>query len=165
MFSSIFNRAQRTVDNAIGQAVNRLIIATPFLIATGFGTAAMYLRLDREYGAETATLILAAAFSIVGLLALAILLPRRSQLDAPAAEAPAAASASDADQTGTAPSMSDSDRELLMAALTSAAPIALPGLVRTLLRNLPLVAVIIAAFLVMTHQPTAQSADEVPTAA
>ena len=50
------------------------------------------------------------------------------------------------------------DRELLMAAFTSAAPIAVPALLRTIIRNLPLVLAILSALFVLTR-PSEQSAE------
>jgi hypothetical protein len=69
MLGSLFRRAQATVDNAIDDVVNRALVAIPFLIAAGFGTAALSMGLNREFGAETGSLILAGAFVVIGGLA------------------------------------------------------------------------------------------------
>ena len=67
MFGMLFRRAQATVDRAIDGLVTRAIVAIPFLVAGGFGTAALALRLNREFGAETASLIMAGGFVGLGL--------------------------------------------------------------------------------------------------
>lgn len=144
MFGSLFRRAQATVDNAIGQIVNRAIVAIPFLVAAGFGTAALALRLNRELGPETASLVLAAGFSVVGLLT-ALIVYSRPEKAAVAVEEPGPDVATSEAATGQEPGIADIDRELIMAALTTAAPMAIPGVLRVLGRNLPLVAAVAAA--------------------
>lgn len=144
MFGSLFRRAQATVDNAIGQVVNRAIVAIPFLVAAGFGTAAVAMRLNRELGPETGSLVLAGAFGVIGLLTALVVHLRREKpaalIDEPT-DMPSAEAAGVTEEVKSA----DFDRELVMAALTSAAPIAIPGLLRTVGSNLPLVAAIAAA--------------------
>ena len=149
MFGSLFRRAQATVDNAVGQIVNRTIVAIPFLVAAGFGTAAIAMRLNRELGAETASLVLAAAFSVIGLLT-ALVIYARAEHPAAMAEEEDEPAEPDAPLSDDA-SMNAIDRELLKAALTTAAPIAVPGLLRTLGRNLPLVAAVAAAAFVISR--------------
>lgn len=150
MFGSLFRRAQATVDNAIGQIVDRAIVAIPFLVAAGFGTAAVAIRLNREFGPETASLVMAAAFAVIGMLT-ALIVHLRAEAPAAAAEndgeAAAPETAADAEETAT----SDIDRELVMAALTTAAPIAVPAVLRTVGRNLPLVAALAAAVFVIAR--------------
>ena len=149
MLGSLFRRAQATVDSAIEQVVNRAIVAIPFLIAAGFGTAALSMRLNREFGAETGSLILAGGFLVLGIFT-ALFVYARSDSPAEAA-ADAAESAERTAEEAADPAMANVDRELLMAALTTAAPIALPGLLRALVRNLPIVAAIAAAGFVMSR--------------
>lgn len=152
MFATLFKHAQASVGNAIGQVVNRVIIAIPFLVALGFATAALYLRLELTHGAETASLILAGTFVLAGTATLLVFgrAPEAGQVSGHEAQPAEQASPDIEAETlnRTAQEMSQADRELLMAALSSAAPIALPAIVRGLLRNLPLVAVIVAALIV-----------------
>ena len=68
MLGSLFRRAQATVDNAIDNVVNRALVAIPFIIAAGFGTAALSMRLNREFGPETGSMILAGGFILLGLI-------------------------------------------------------------------------------------------------
>lgn len=149
MLGSLFRRAQATLDGAIEQMVNRAIVAIPFLVAAGFGTAALAMRLNREFGAETGSLILAVVFCALGLFA-ALLVNGRSEKPAEAAEE-TAQSTEQAVEEAADGGMAAVDRELMMAALTTAAPLALPAILRTLGRNLPLVAAIAAAGFVMTR--------------
>lgn len=151
MFGFLFRRAQATVDRAVDGLVHRIIIAIPFLIAGGFGTAALALWLNREFGPETGSLILAGGFAALGLVAALIL---RTRSEAPAegdgATEEAAAQAS-ATAGAEGPDLSSTDHELIMAALTSAAPVAIPALVRTVGRNLPLLAAVAAAAFIISR--------------
>jgi hypothetical protein len=149
MFGSLFRRAQATVDNAIEHLVSRALVAIPFLIAAGFGTAALSMRLNREFGPETGSLILAAGFIVVGFV-VALIVNARAAKPAEAVN-DAAETVERAENEAGDPDMAKVDRELLMAALTTAAPVALPGLLRVVMRNLPIVAAVAAAAFIMTR--------------
>lgn len=149
MLGSLFRRAQATVDNAIDHLVNRALVAIPFLIAAGFGTAALSMRLNREFGAEIGSLILAGGFIVVGLL-VALIVHSRTSKPVEAATETAETAERNAEEAAD-PALANVDRELLMAALTTAAPIALPGLLRALLRNLPIVAAVAAAAFIISR--------------
>jgi hypothetical protein len=161
MFGMLFKRAQATVDRAIDGLVNRAIVAIPFLVAAGFGTAALALRLNREYGPETGSLILAGGFAFLGLLAAIVMRGRSAAaLEGEEIPEPAPSAAATAADAAEAPDLAGADRELMMAALTSAAPIAIPALVRTIGRNLPLVAAVAAAAFIISRDGPANSALE-----
>jgi hypothetical protein len=156
MFQSLFRRAEVAIEHTVGNVVTRVLIAVPFLIAMGFGTAALSLRLNREFDAETANLILAGLFALAGLVAAMIFAARSSTSKRESASSAAEAVPEQPDPAG-GPKLSDTDRELVLAALTTAAPIALPQVTRLVMRNLPLLAAIGAAFFVMTRSaPEAQ---------
>lgn len=168
MFQAIINRAQSAINDVVASAATRALMAVPFLLAGGFGVAALYLRLSREYGAETASMLMALLWAAVGIVVAAIIAVRRKQ-DDDAAQAGDDAygrseSAATADDTqpasGPALGFSGTEKDLLLAALTSAAPIAMPQLARILLRNLPLIAVVIAAYFILTRVPSSTT-DEV----
>jgi hypothetical protein len=150
MFGMLFRRAQATLDRTIEGMVNRAIVVIPFLIAGGFGTAALAIRLNRDYGPETGSLILGGAFAALGLVAaLAVRARSESLVEGEGPLDTAAAPELEADTAADAPDLAKADRELLLAALTSAAPIAVPALVRTVGRNLPLIAALAAtAFII-----------------
>jgi hypothetical protein len=150
MFGMLFRRAQATLDRTIEGMVNRAIVVVPFLIAGGFGTAALAIRLNRDYGPETGSLILGGAFAALGLVAaLAVRARSESLVEGEGPLDTAAAPELEAESAADAPDLAKADRELLLAALTSAAPIAVPALVRTVGRNLPLIAALAAtAFII-----------------
>ena len=149
MLGSLFRKAQATVDNAIDHVVNRALVAIPFLIAAGFGIAALSMRLNREFGAETGSLILAGGFILLGAIVALIVNSRAAKPAEAVAEA--TETAERAAEEAADPALANVDRELLMAALTTAAPIALPGLLRALLRNLLIVAAVAAAGFIMSR--------------
>ena len=152
MFGMLFRRAQATLDRTIEGMVNRAIVVVPFLIAGGFGTAALAIRLNRDYGPETGSLILGGAFAALGLVAaLAVRARSESLVEGEGPLDTAAAPEPDADAAADAPDLAKADRELLLAALTSAAPIAVPALVRTVGRNLPLLAALAAAAFIIVR--------------
>lgn len=150
MFAALMNRAQATVDNAIGQAFNRALIAIPFVLAGAFATAALAFRLVREFGPETANLILACIFLVVGLVCAAAFRTRPASAATIDEAVPASLSGSEEQQSAGAP-LDGPDRELLLAAATSAAPIAIPALLRAIIRNLPLVLAVLSAIFVLTR--------------
>lgn len=152
MFGFIVKKAQATVDNAIGQVFNAVLVAVPLFVAGGFGTAALLRYLDRTYGTDAAYLILACGFGVLSLVAL-LVMNARSPRSTPLDDEPEAASEPTeepnfVEQLG---SMSKTDRELLLSALTTAGPYAIPGLLRLIVRNLPLILAVLAAVFVMTR--------------
>ncbi len=150
MFQSLFRRAEVAIEHSVSNVITRVLIAVPFVIAAGFGIAALSVRLHQEFAADVANLIMAGLFLTLGLI-VAVIYSSRSTKSIPlttAATDKATANPSDQPKTST---FSDSDRELFLAALTSAAPLALPQLARMILRNLPILAVIAAAIFVMSR--------------
>lgn len=158
MFRMLFRRAQATVDRAIDGLMLRVIVAIPFLIAAGFGTAALAIWLNREYGPETGSLILAGGFAALGVI-IALIVRARSEVPAEGQGSPDAetTSAPESAEAAGAQDFSGVDRELIMAALTSAAPLAIPAIVRTIGRNLPLVAAVAAAVLIISRDDQGSS--------
>ncbi len=165
MFQSIFKRAEGMIEQSIGQLVVRIIMAVPFMIAAGFGISALSTRVNREYGAEAGHLMMAGIFFGLGVVVALVVAMRKPQPGAATADAEATGPAPGAEQTRPADgtTFSDVDRELVLAALTSAAPIAVPYLARLILRNLPLVAAVAASIFVMTRPTSSQVTP--PTAA
>jgi hypothetical protein len=161
MMQSLFRRAEVAIEQSVGHVVTRVLIAVPFLIAAGFGTAALSLRLNRQYDTETSNLIMAGLFGLVG-LGCALIFALRSSPEKKAGTATDTEAAPEPDSAGDT-AFSDTDRELLMAALTTAAPIALPQVARMVMRNLPVLAAVGAAIFVMTRsssQPEQMAAGE-----
>lgn len=159
MFGFIVKRAQATVDNAIGQVVNGVMVAVPLLVAGGFGTAALLRYLDRTYGTDAAYLILACGFGVLSLVALLVM---NARTRGKAEDAPSETAEVQSEEPGVAEqlgSLSKTDRELLMSALTTAGPYALPGLLRVVVRNLPLILAILAAIFVMTRADASETTE------
>jgi hypothetical protein len=152
MFQAVIQRAQRAVDKTIDHAINRTVMVVPFIIAAGFGTAALAFRLNHEFGPEIGNLMMGGLFGVVGLITMALMKTRPEQAVAeeekqPLAEAKTEEEAAQADTPG----LDGVDRDVLISALTSLGPMALPELLRLLLKNLPLVAVLAGAIFVATR--------------
>jgi hypothetical protein len=148
MLGFIFRKAQATVDNAISQLVWGLLIAVPLLVAAGFATAALSGRLQKLYEPEIANLIVAAGYAAVGLLVAAVYALRGT--GQPAAVEVSEAVPGEAAVAAAGP-FSESDRDLVLSALSTAAPFAVPPLLAAALRNLPLVLLVAVAAFVLTR--------------
>jgi hypothetical protein len=169
VFGLLVRKAQATVDNAIGQLVNGIIVAVPLLVAAGFATASLSGWLHRHYEPELCNLILAGGFGGIGLLAALVVNATGTKSATPPEQpkADAKAQAEAVPNESAATRSQDIDHELLIASLTSAAPIAVPMVFRSLLRNLPLVLVILVAAFILTRpgvSDTESSAEDATTA-
>ena len=158
MFGFIVRRAQATVDNALGQLAYGLLVAVPLLVALGFATAALSLRLERMYGAEASHLIVAGLFAAAALVGWLVFTLRTTApapgIDAPSVDSETSAAAADTKDAPFA-GFTPADRELLM----TAAPVALPSLLRAVLRNLPLLLFVLAAAFVLTRPGASREAE------
>lgn len=153
IFGSVIRRAEHAVENILDQALARVIVAIPLLIAAGFATASASAFLNARYGVEWGNLILAGVFGFIGLVAAVAVTAKSSSKPtvSEAVEPVSAFGSSGEEASGSNAPLSSSEKELMNAMLTSAAPIALPGLIRLILRNIPLVLAILAAVFVMTR--------------
>jgi len=156
MFAALFKRAEQTVDSAIGDLGNRIVIAIPFLVALGFAATSLTLYLDRMYGSELGTLMVAGAFCILGfVVALVVRLRRRQANNRQQAAAPEASLADEAtpkdELAGVAGPQSLFDDETVMAVVTSAAPIVLPAILRTGMKNWPILLAAAAGLYVVSR--------------
>lgn len=141
MFSAMMARIKRAISSALGSLLGRVAIGFLFLMGAGFGLAALTLALIDQFGAQLAYWILAGGFLIIAGLATAILSAKEEDEAAQAAADDAQSSA----VSQVANSVLGSTSSLT--ALTTLAPMLLSsssfssslGLVRFLLRNLPLV--------------------------
>lgn len=166
IFQSVLRRAEAAIDNVVEQALARVLIALPLLVAAGFGTAALSTYVNARFGAQNGHLVMAGGFAVLGLLAMLYVsltaAPARSDGEATdaAGHAQGEGSAdSSAESSGTRSDLSDSERELFTAVLASAAPIAVPSVVRTLVRNLPLVLVVLIVAFVLSRSTTSNEPD------
>jgi hypothetical protein len=150
MFAALFKRAEESVDSAIGDLGNRIIITIPFLVALGFGAASLTLYLNRIYGAELGNLIVAAAFCALGFIVLLVVKVRRRQ--AHAAEATASEEGAPAEEKmSAAGQQSIFDDDAVMAVVSSAAPIVIPAMNRTGLKNWPIILAAAAGLYVVSR--------------
>lgn len=156
MFRALFRQAQETVESSITEVVVRALLAIPFLIAIAFASAALTIKLRDAYGGVIAMSVMAGVFALMGLIATAFHAARRSRsaTAADVVEEPASAGVGVPEDVQTG-GMSDTERDLLMAALTSAAPVAIPQLARLILRNLPILAALAAALFIITRPSVA----------
>jgi len=162
MFASLFKRAEASVDNAIGDLGNRVVITIPFLVALGFGAASLAAFLNRLYGPELGNLLVALSFCLLGgIVALVVKMRRRAST--PSSEtAERVAEEEPAAEAGETTSIFDDDA--LMAVLSAAAPIIVPAALRTGLKNWP-VLLLLAATIYLFSRNNQPAEAAVPTAA
>jgi hypothetical protein len=142
MFQAIVQKAQHAVDSTLAKLMSRAAVAVPLVIAGGFGTAALTVTLTDVYGPALSYTMMAGLFAVLGGLTAAIVSANGSTEAQPAE--PPLSMAEDVAEVA-APLL---DRDTLVTLLSTAGPVALPGLLRLAARNLPLLvmAVIVAFF-------------------
>lgn len=163
MFATLFKRAEQTVDSAIGDLGNRIVITIPFLCALGFGATSLTLYLTRLYGPELGTLLVAGAFCLLGFAVAIVVRVRKYSQDNTANGTDEAAAAEESATAATQQSMFDDDT--VMAVMSSAAPILIPAILRTGLKNWPILLAAAAGLYVASRsdQTGAQSAPTPPS--
>ncbi|WP_144083501.1 hypothetical protein [Hyphomicrobium nitrativorans] len=120
-------------------------MAVPLLVAGGFATAALSIKLVELYGHVSAYAIMAVLFSVIALITMAVNNKESEPVGEPAAAADATDASQEADEESDAPQLPPE----VMALLTSVAPAAAPGIARGVARNLPLIFLLaIAAFVI-----------------
>jgi len=165
LFQSVLRRAEAAIENLLDQALARVLVALPLLVAAGFATAALSTYVNAKYGVQTGQLIMAGGFAALSLLAMLYV----SVVGPATTESGEALTASDdsgtaeggqSDDSAAVRAFGDAERELLTTMLASAAPVAVPGILRTLIRNLPLVILIlIVAFILSRSSPSEHGAE------
>lgn len=144
MFASLFARAEASVDNAIADLGNRIVITIPFIVALGFAAASLSTYVNRTYGPELGNLIVAASFVVLGgIVALVVRMRRSPPLQRYEPEPEAV-------EEPLADTKSVFDNEQLMSIVATAAPIILPALFRTATKNWPLVLAVAAGLYVFS---------------
>lgn len=139
MFRTLINDAKSAAGAVIAKYAVRASVAVPFVVAVGFGTAALTLVLVESFGSITAYGIMAAGFAAIGLIAaVAVTVKEQEEVvaDAAAEENDTAGMATDA----AAQAAVQLPLALLGTLLTTPlGPGAALGGVKMLGRNLPLV--------------------------
>ena len=69
MFRGLINDAKAAAGSLVGKYLMRASVAVPFIIAFGFGIAAITLLLVDRFGAINAYLMVAGDFTLIGLIA------------------------------------------------------------------------------------------------
>jgi len=160
MLQSLFRRAEAKVDNAIANVLLRAFVALPFIVAVGFGTAALAIYAYDYLGVLLGNIVLAGLFSVIGLILAAVVAVRNH---APhVGEAQLAGAEEQTTETEPKQLFDPMDREVVSAMASAVAPLALPLLVRPVMRNLPLIAAIAAAGYVLTRSGGNASSDVPP---
>lgn len=153
MFQSVLGRAQTMIQTTIDVTVNRALVGLSFFVAAGLIAAAIAYRLTVTFGVETALIVLAALFAIVGLVAASVL--RTSETPAESTASDSASSAATAEQSssqGLFAGLSDNDREMMMGMATAALPLLAPRVIGLLLRNIPSIIVIGVVVFLLARQ-------------
>lgn len=151
MFQALFKRAERSIDQAVSKIAMRALAAVPLLIAAGFATAALTVKLVESYGAMTGYALMAVLFTVIGVVGLAIVgvNSRSGAAEEGATEEPEAAADNPGSQEEQTPDIGDLLTPEVRALMTSAMPVAIPGLLRGVGRNLPLIFVLaVVAFVI-----------------
>lgn len=141
MLQGILQRAERKVDSVVAKYISRVTVAVPLVVAGGFATAALTVKLVELYGTVTAYALMAILFAILSVVTAAIV----------GAGSRATDKSEELKASEERVAIEDVESLLtpeLRAVLTTAAPVALPAIARSILRNLPLVLLLgIAAYL------------------
>lgn len=154
MFASLFKRAEASVDSALGELGNRVLIAIPFIVALGFAAASFSSFANRTYGPEAGNLIVAGGFVLLGfIVALVVKLRKRS---GPSSELREEAVAEEPPNTG--PSFLEDEK--VMSIVSAAAPIVLPAMLRTATKNWPLILAAAAGLYVFSRSENAGGAPQ-----
>ena len=179
MFQGLFKRAENTIDSVVSRFVARALVAIPLIVAAGFATAAVTVKLSETYGAVVACAIMAAAFALIGVVTMAFVSFGTQSPSETATEETQAASGEDAAEEGVLDPANLLLTPELRSFLASSAPMAIPTVARSIGRNLPLIFILALIGLVISrfngnaNEPetaadeTAEedSADEPPAAA
>ncbi|HWB46235.1 MAG TPA: hypothetical protein VG900_12400 [Hyphomicrobiaceae bacterium] len=72
MFRGLINDAKTAAGAVVSKYVMRASVAVPFIVAAGFAIAAITSMLITRYGTTTASWIVAGAFTVIGVIAAAI---------------------------------------------------------------------------------------------
>lgn len=153
LFQGLFKRAERSIDSAISKFVGRATVAVPLLVAGGFATAALAIKLVELYGHVSAYALMAVLFTVIALVTMAVVNKESEPAGETAAAAETTETSQEADEESDGPQLPPE----VMALLTSVAPAAAPGIARGVVRNLPLIFLLaIAAFVISRFAEASQ---------
>ncbi len=160
MFQGLFKRAELQIDSVVSKIVSRVLSAVPLVIAVGFATAAATVKLVELYGAVTAFALMAALFAVIGAILMAT---TGAEKGSATTEEPATQASATAEGSGTgSPDIGDLFTPEMRSLFTSAAPVALPPVLRGVGKNLPLI--LILALVAFVISRFVESSEELDTA-
>ncbi|MEZ5774870.1 MAG: hypothetical protein R3D33_09290 [Hyphomicrobiaceae bacterium] len=157
MFQSILNRAERKIDSALTHLMLRIAMTVPIIVGVGFALAAICGWLAREFGWIYGSLILGGVLMLCGLIGHMIV--ARQPTGEPG-------SATIEEEGATASEMASGliSPDMIASAVASLGPVLGPVVARSLLRNLPLVIVVIAIGYFISQSPLTRGKDAEPDA-
>jgi hypothetical protein len=163
MFRGLINDAKSAAAAVIGKYLARASVAVPFIIAFGFGTAAVSLLLVERFGAVVGYALMAGGFTLIGLLATLIVGVKEHEEQVAEKEAEREDTAQVASDTAVQAAMQAPLALLGALFSTPAGPSALAGGARMIVRNMPLVVLLaLLALLFWPSETTEEESQEVP---
>jgi hypothetical protein len=82
MFSALTDYVKLSAASVTTRLVGMVAIAVPFLIAAGFGTAAIYIAISNAYTPLRAAIALTIGFAVIGVIVAGIITAQRSRQEA-----------------------------------------------------------------------------------
>jgi MFS family permease len=143
MFRGLINDAKSAVSAVILRYVARASVAVPFIIAVGFGIAALTAFLVERYGAKWAYLMVAGGFLAIGIIAALVVTVKEHEEQVADAQAEQTDTASVASDVATQAAMQAPLAILGALFTTSGGAAGSLRAARVLGRNLPLVLLIV----------------------
>jgi hypothetical protein len=86
MFRGLINDAKAAAGSLVARYLARASVAVPFVVALGFATAAVTVMLAERYGFIAAAWVVAAAFTLIGMLATLIVTVKEQEEESAEAE-------------------------------------------------------------------------------
>src|SRR5262245_35850931 len=161
MFRALINDAKAAAASMVVKYLARASVAVPFVIAAGFAIAAVTHMLIQRFGAVVGCWLLAAGFTLIGLVATLLVKIKEHGEKVAEKQAQAADTAGVANEA-TAQALMQAPLALAGAlASTPLGPKAFANGAKLILRNLPLVVLLgLIALLFWPTQPTAAQGDQ-----
>ena len=161
MFRGLINDAKAAAGSLVGKYLVRASVAVSFVVAIGFGVAALTVLLVDRFGGIYACLMVAGGFTLVGLVASLVVSVKEQEEEIAETKAEASDTASVATDAA-AQAAVQAPLALLATLLASPpGPAALAGGAKMLLRNIPLVVLLaLIGFLFWPRGETAEAEGE-----
>jgi hypothetical protein len=139
MFRGLINDAKAAAGSLVGKYLVRASVAVPFIVAAGFGVAALTVSLVANFGALHAYMMLAGGFTLIGLLAAFVVSVKEQEEEVAETKDEANDTASVASDAAAQAAAQVPLAFLGTLLATPAGPSVLAGGAKILVRNIPLV--------------------------